>query len=77
MVFFMIGMVLTCTSLSFVAIRILLNKDWRMKLIHAKWNLPLQAIGPTFSEVILKLGAGFILAAIAFILLFGTYLLIK
>ena len=75
-VFFVSGLIITAILMSFLAIRILVNKNWQKQLVEAEWNLPAKAIGYDFSIVILKLIAIFILASVVFTITFGTYLLV-
>ena len=77
MVFFVSGLIITSILMTFLAIRILVNKTWQKQLVEAKWNLLAEAIGYDFSIVRLKLIAVFILASIVFMITFGTYLLVS
>ena len=75
MIFFVSGLIIASILMTFLAIRILVNKTWQKQLVEAQWNLPAKAIGYDLSTVILKLVAVFILASVLFMITFGTYLL--
>lgn len=75
MIFFVSGLIIASILMTFLAIRILVNKTWQKRLVKAQWNLPAKAIGYDFATVILKLVAVFILASVLFMIAFGTYLL--